>query len=394
MERIAFILPSTALPVPAAKGGAIETLLTILLEQNESKGRFRFIFISPDKEDTLQKWRFSKCYTCSKKKDQFPPGISSTQRADTFNLLDTYPYDLKASLAAEYENADYIIMEGTASRILHCFENCSTKERRAIHLHHEFPRKGVYQEAFGITIAPSRYIARTWNQAEPKNEQYTYIVPNGIHTEYFMPKSSEEERSLLRKELGFTQEDFIVLFCGRLIEVKGVYELVSAILSIQDSSVKLLIVGSDSFAEGNSGNYAEKIINLAAKHPERIRYLGYKKNQDMPKYYHCADMQAVPSICEEAVGLVALEGMCSRLPLVITKSGGMVEYMPDGGGIIIEKEGDVISRLKRAIIWMKEHPIERRRMADIAANTAKFYSSEKYYSDFCDMMNWWETKLK
>ena len=30
-------------------------------------------------------------------------------------------------------------------------------------------------------------------------------------------------------------------------------------------------------------------------------------------YYQIADMQAIPSLCEEAVGLVALEGMCSGL---------------------------------------------------------------------------------
>ena len=45
MRTIAFVLPSFALPVPDRKGGAIEALMTMLLEQNEEAGKFRFIFI-------------------------------------------------------------------------------------------------------------------------------------------------------------------------------------------------------------------------------------------------------------------------------------------------------------------------------------------------------------
>ena len=62
MRTIAFVLPSFALPVPDRKGGAIEALMTMLLEQNEEAGKFRFIFISPDSEDSLLKWKHYKCF--------------------------------------------------------------------------------------------------------------------------------------------------------------------------------------------------------------------------------------------------------------------------------------------------------------------------------------------
>ena len=103
-----------------------------------------------------------------------------------------------------------------------------------------------------------------------------------------------------------------------------------------------------------------------------------------------ADMQAIPSLWEEAVGLVALEGMCSGLPLVITNSGGMVEYVPDSAGIKIEKDKDIVQNLAASILWMKEHPAERMEMGRQGRTVAGHYSPEYYYRDFCQLMKWWE----
>lgn len=389
MIKIAFVLPHTALPVPAARGGAIETLMTMLLEQNEKSGRFYFVFISPDFTDRVYKWKYSKSYTCSMQKSKFAVEIADTHGKSNKDVLEVYPYDYKASLITKYENVDYVIMEGAASRIFNCFENVVSINRRAIHLHSEFARKGVYKEAFNIAIAPSRFVKNVWNKETPGSDT-TYVLPNGIRIERFLDRLNGMERCELRKSLGFKKDDFVIIYCGRLIPEKGVKELLAAVLSITDERVKLLLIGSDDFANGNKTPYAYDIVKSAAENKGKIIYLGYVDNRNLPAYYQCADMQAVPSLWEEAVGLVALEGMCSGLPLLVTRSGGMVEYVTEDTALIINKDENIIENLADGILWMMEHPTERKNMAQIAVNKGKRYSSENYYSNFTKMMDWWE----
>ena len=50
------------------------------------------------------------------------------------------------------------------------------------------------------------------------------------------------ERRRIRSSLGFTDDDFIVIFCGRIMREKGVLELLQAISEIDDQHVKLMIV--------------------------------------------------------------------------------------------------------------------------------------------------------
>jgi len=391
MLKIAFLLPVDALPVPDRKGGAIETLMTILLRQNEITEKFQFIFVSPDSMDALMEWKHSKCYTCSILKERFPDHIQHPLKEGEMETLESYPYDYKAKQIVKYENPDYVIMEGSALRIRGCFDGMIPKERIAIHLHGQMEQSKFYRETFGVTIAPSKFIANDWNKHCPENIKNTYLLRNRIDSDRFMTVMSDVERSTLRHNLGFRENDFVVLYCGRLVPVKGVEELLSAVLAIPDPSIKLLMIGSDSFANGNHGNYAKEIVKKADINQDRIRYLGYIDNYHIPKYYRCADMQAIPSLCEEAVGLVSLEGMCSGLPLILTNSGGMVEYVPDDAGLKILREENIVNQLVQGILWMKEHPTECYRMGQVGMKAAKNYSAENYYQDFCQLITWWDS---
>ncbi len=390
MVKIAFVLPASALPVPAVKGGAIETLMTMLLEENEKSGCFRFVFISPDSTDAVNEWNYAVCYTCSIKKEECVPEIAGIYGKKSRDVLELYPYDYKAGLITEYEKADYVIMEGAASRIRGCFENTVDIGRRAVHLHHQFERSGIYKEAFGVTIAPSYFISSSWNKQSPENGNRTYVLHNGIQTERFSVWLEQAQRDKKRDSLGIAEDDFIVLFCGRFIPEKGVKELIAAVLSIPQENVKLLLIGSANFADGSQTSYAREVIQAAEENKRRIIYLGYIANQLLADYYQCADMQAVPSLCEEAAGLVALEGMSSRLPLLVTRSGGMTEYVTEGAGLVIDKDEHIMEHLAEGILWMKDHPFERKTMSCLAQKQAEQYSSQNYYRSFLNMMDWWQ----
>ena len=76
-----------------------------------------------------------------------------------------------------------------------------------------------------------------------------------------------------------------------------------------------------------------------------MKFTGYIENQKLYRYYQSADIQVIPSLWEEAAGLIAIEGMLSGLPLIITKSGGMIEYAPSNVAVWIDRD-NIIPKLQ------------------------------------------------
>ena len=375
--KICFLSCSWALPVPAYKGGGIETLLTLLAEKNEKKRQYNFIYISPDDVDSVEMWDNSTFYHCS---------------AD--NNGDMYPYEYKARQIVIKEKPDLLIMEGFASRVDGYFRDLFSRDRMGIHIHNHYPRYRVYQEAFGFSIAVSNYIAKEWREgAIDRNNDQIYVLPNAIHSQLYGNKISQDEKKSIRNALGFSDNDFVVMYCGRLMKEKGISELLDAIITIEDKEIKLLVIGTQFYAKGNNDDFSKRIVKKMNERKDKIKYMGYVENSNLPNIYQSSDMLVIPSLLEESAGLVALEGMASGLPIVYTNSGGMPEYFNKDGGIMIDKGIDIIPQIVDKILWIKNMPVEARRMGNIARKHANEYNESRYYSDFSLIINDWMNKI-
>ena len=111
----------------------------------------------------------------------------------------------------------------------------------------------------------------------------------------------------------------------------------------------------------------------------------YVDNFEIYKYASLADIQCVPSLWQEAAGLVVLEAMAEGIPTIVTRSGGMVEYVTEETSIIIEQK-NVIENLKQAILFMKENPKIRKEMSEASKVQGKKFNTEIYYRDFVKIM--------
>ena len=96
-----------------------------------------------------------------------------------------------------------------------------------------------------------------------------------------------------------------------------------------------------------------------------------------------ADVQCVPSLWEEAAGLVVIEAMAEGIPTIVTNSGGMIEYVTEDTTLIVERE-DIIANLKKTIFYMKEHPEVRKLMAEKAKIQSQKYDEVAYYKNFVE----------
>ena len=95
----------------------------------------------------------------------------------------------------------------------------------------------------------------------------------------------------------------------------------------------------------------------------RVQFTGYIPNEDLPDYYRLADLCCVPTLVEEAAGLVAVEAMACGRPVLATRSGGMPEYLQGSQAVLVERGDTVADQLAWSIRMLYEHPASAPRWA-------------------------------
>ena len=115
---------------------------------------------------------------------------------------------------------------------------------------------------------------------------------------------------------------------------------------------------------------------------DRVRFTGYVPNERLPAYYRLADLVCVPTLVEEAAGLVAVEAMACGRPVLATRSGGMPEYLEGSQAILVDRGPELTAQLGWAIRMLCEHPELRRQMGEAGVRTAQRFSTAAYYDAF------------
>lgn len=123
-------------------------------------------------------------------------------------------------------------------------------------------------------------------------------------------------------EWGIKEDDIVIGFVGRLYnDHKRITDLVEALAIINDLNVKLLIVGD--------GRDKTLILDHIKKFKleNQVILAGFQENTSL--YYSIMDVLCIPS-SREGFGLVAVEAMLHKKPIVATKVGGLKNIISDG----------------------------------------------------------------
>lgn len=149
-------------------------------------------------------------------------------------------------------------------------------------------------------------------------EDKLVMVPNGVNTEVYADHG--EDLREFRSKFALPEEK-IVLFVGRLVYEKGVHVLVNAVPKVlEKADAKFIIVGNGYMKEQLSG--LVKSMGLAHK----VLFTGFVDDETLRKLQRCADVSVVPSLFEP-FGIVALEAMAARSPVVVSDTGGLSEIV-------------------------------------------------------------------
>lgn len=204
--------------------------------------------------------------------------------------------------------------------------------------------------------------------------QKTSIIPMGCDVSRF---SSEH-----RKENFFGQGDRkVVLFVGRLAEKKGVTYLIDAMKKV-DNAV-LVIVGKGDLEPG--------LRQQAEALGDKVVFAGPKTHDELPEIYASADVFVAPSVTaadgdKEGFGLVILEAMASGVPVVASRSGGIVDIVKDEENGLLCDEKDV-EKLSVNISRVLEDEALSAKLKTAAGHTVEQYSYDNISKRYNDILS-------
>ena len=204
------------------------------------------------------------------------------------------------------------------------------------------------------------------------------IIPCGVDPDVFRPVRQADARSATGRD----QCERIVLFVGRIEQIKGIDVLLKALgLLFQDqpelrADVCLLVVGG-ALDPDDDAPETEKLLELRRLVHENdmegnVDFVGSRDQERLALYYAAADLCAVPSLTE-SFGLVALESMACGTPVVATRVGGLQTVVEDGESGLLVPPGDQHALAKAMARVLLDHRL-RTHLAHGARDRAEHYT--------------------
>ena len=204
---------------------------------------------------------------------------------------------------------------------------------------------------------------REYHMAQGLSEERLLTIYNGVDTERFQPRPSDGE---LRRELGLSPGDFLVLTVGQIGLRKGqdILAEAAALLRPKLPNAHYLLAGQRCSNKEESLRFEEQVIarlrNLGAG--GHLHLLGYR--EDMPRLMNAADVLVHPAH-QEPLGRVLLEAAAAGLPIIATDVGGTGEILRDGESALLVPPADPKS-LAEAILKLAGDPKLQSRLANKA----------------------------
>jgi glycosyltransferase involved in cell wall biosynthesis len=150
------------------------------------------------------------------------------------------------------------------------------------------------------------------------NDKLT-MVPNGVNPHVYDGLEHQDLKDF-RARFALPNEK-IVLYVGRLVYEKGIHILINAVPKIlAKTDAKFVIVGT-----GYMRDQLSTIVkSMGLEH--KVIFTGFVDEEDLLKIQKVSDVSVVPSLFEP-FGIVALEAMAARSPVVVSDTGGLSEIV-------------------------------------------------------------------
>ena len=381
------ILTCGMLPIPAVQGGAVENMIDFYLAYNDQRKLHDITVYSPWDSKVKSHPALSSDVNHYHYIDVSSLQARGARRVRSlFHSDEYYNYFIEYYFEKVYADLkkcefDLIILENSPG---HAYKLSLRGHKNLIlHLNNDLLNsKSRFHDVIfiGLTkvLTCSDYIKNRVATILPNSKKIQTLY-NAIDVKSFLPK---ENTNVCRKDLGLAEDDFVIVYSGRVNKDKGVSELIDALLSLKDvPNIKLMIIGGTFYGNtGNENNFVRSLKDKAKKIEDKIVFTGFIPYSQIPDYLHLADIAALPSMWDEPFGLTIVEAMAAGMPLVTTRSGGIPEIC-EGVATIVDRN-NIVNNLATAILDLYEHPEKRKQMARSSIERARKFDKEPYAMQF------------
>jgi len=177
------------------------------------------------------------------------------------------------------------------------------------------------QELINIGVEPEKLI-----------NQITWVDQN-----IFKPMDKDFCRQKIKHK-----NNFVVLFIGRLLPIKGVEDLVE--VASQSPFIDYIFIG-----DGPLGGF----LRRKASELNNISFLSWVENNELPIYYNAADVFIMPSQYKEGLGRVTVEALSCGTPVICSNLGGLADILNQSISVLINPTKD---NIKSAILDLYNNP--------------------------------------
>lgn len=135
-------------------------------------------------------------------------------------------------------------------------------------------------------------------------------------------------------------------YVGRIEERKGIFTLLGAIESLEDTTA--------TFVGAGPGEGQLRAAIAARRLDARVHIRGYVDHHELPGLYRSFDVIVTPSIdtpsWREQFGRVVVEAMACGVPVVVTAAGALAEVVADAGVVVAQRDGRALAEAL-ASLW-------------------------------------------
>jgi glycosyltransferase involved in cell wall biosynthesis len=199
-------------------------------------------------------------------------------------------------------------------------------------------------------------------------------APNAVDIVYFSETSVpyRKNKEALKREMGV--RGAIVLYVGRLLDAKGVRDLLTACEKVRkDLELTLIVVGS--------GPDQIRYEAEAAASGSAVQFAGFQQQAVLPKFYGMADVFVLPTH-SDTWGLVINEAMASGLPVISsTAAGAAMDLVQHGRNGYLFEPGNV-DALATHIRTVLNAPDKAEDMGRASLEIVQGYSPERCAEGF------------
>lgn len=400
MKKKICIVVAYDYPVPAVKGGAVESLVQFLIDENENNNDFEFTVLTTFDEEAKER---SKAYKNTKfiffRKYALVDSIIDFAYKVNKKIFKLYiPYSIGFVRVLRYlkkhREFDYILFENGKGYMLPLINKVYSKQKILNHMHWYGDGNKKMDTSFGYLLPVSNFVSERWKMRTGRSDKSIFVWNNCFNSSEFEKKPNYEEIEEIRRKIGIDEKEKVLIYVGKVKESKGVRALVNAINEVVGYNIHLLIVGGANHGLNQYTDFERELDMLCSTVKYKVSRTGYVDNINLYKYFGVSDLAIMPSFGEESAGMAGIEAMATETALISTNSGGMPEYMGSEASFMINIQDidDVndrrfVERIRDAIQYLLDNESERKKLASEGYRKSRMFTSKKYYERFSDIIS-------